>query len=77
MSGIELALWYAVRGDWGSAHNTAQEISTETASWIHAYLHRLEGDIGNAHYWYNRARMEPFSESLDSELHDIIQSVFL
>ena len=54
LDGVELALWYAVKGDWDMAHNIAQEIHSEAASWIHAYLHRQEGDIGNAHYWYRR-----------------------
>ena len=53
-----------------------QDINTETAFWIHAYLHRLEGDIDNANYWYNRARKEPYSESLESELNDNIKIVF-
>ena len=58
------------------AHHIVQDIKTETASWIHAYLHRVEGDIANADYWYNRARKEPSPESLESELNNIIKSVF-
>ena len=77
LSGIYLAIWYAVKDNWDMAHNIVQDINTQTASWIHAYLHRVEGDISNAHYWYDRAGMEPYSESLDSELNDIIQSVSL
>ena len=77
LSGINLVLWYMVKDNWDLAHNIVQDINTETASWIHAYLHRVEGDIDNAHYWYNRANKEPASESLESELNDIIKSVFL
>ena len=66
-----------MKDNWDMAHNIVQDINTETASWIHAYLHRVEGDISNAHYWYNRASKEPSSESLESELNDIIKSVFL
>ena len=77
LSGINLAIWYAVKDNWDMAHRIVQDINTETASWIHAYLHRVEGDIANAHYWYNRARKEPSSKSLESELNDIIKSVFL
>ena len=77
LGGVELALWYAVKGDWDMAHNTAQKIHTETASWIHAYLHREEGDIENAHYWYHCARKEAYSESLKAELEDIIKFVLL
>ena len=77
LSGVHLAIWYAVKDNWDMAHNIVQDINTETASWIHAYLHRVEGDIGNAHYWYNRARKKPSSEPLKSELDDIIQLLFL
>ena len=77
LSGVHLAMWYAFKDNWEMAHSIVQEIHTETAFWIHAYLHRVEGDIGNAHYWYNRARKEPSSKSLKSELDDIIQLLFL
>ena len=75
LKGIHLSLWHAVKGDWDSAHNIVQDINTETASWIHAYLHRVEGDIGNAHYWYNRAGKTPSSKSFESELDNIIRTV--
>ena len=77
LDGVHLAIWYAVKDNWDRAHKIVQDINTETAFWIHAYLHRLEGDITNTNYWYNRARKEPSSESLESELNDIIKSVFL
>ena len=76
LSGIHLAIWYAVNDNWDMAHNIIQDINTETASWIHAYLHRVEGDIDNAKYWYNRCRKELSSESLKSELDSIIQFLF-
>lgn len=50
-----MALWYAAKGDWGKAHDIAQDIPTPEGSWVHAYLHRVEGDQSNAHYWYVRA----------------------
>ena len=50
-----VALWHDARGDWQSAHNVAQDIDDPTGSWIHAYLHRKEGDLGNTTYWYLRA----------------------
>ena len=43
------------KGNWEKAHNIAQDIETNDGSWIHAYLHRVEGDLGNAAYWYRRA----------------------
>ena len=58
------------------AHEIVQNINTETAFWIHAYLHRVEGDLNNANYWYNRANKTICTESLESELNNIIKSVF-
>lgn len=49
------ALWYDARGDWSAAHGLAQEDATDRGSWVHAYLHRKEGDVSNAGYWYARA----------------------
>ena len=60
-----LALWHERKGDWENAHNIVQDIHTRDASWIHAYLHRKEGDPGNAAYWYNRAGRPVATTSLD------------
>jgi hypothetical protein len=49
------ALWWDARGNWERAHALAQEQHDSAGSWVHAYLHRKEGDIGNAGYWYRRA----------------------
>ncbi len=49
------ALWQDARGDWARAHECAQEDKARDGSWVHAYLHRKEGDLGNAGYWYARA----------------------
>jgi hypothetical protein len=62
-----VALWHDARGDWESAHRVAQDIDDEDGAWIHAYLHRKEGDPGNAGYWYRRAKRAPASGSLDDE----------
>ncbi len=50
-----LALWWDGRGDWERAHEVAQGIETKDGAWVHAYLHRKEGDTANAGYWYRRA----------------------
>jgi hypothetical protein len=50
-----LALWWDGRGNWEKAHEVAQEVDGADGAWVHAYLHRKEGDAGNAAYWYRRA----------------------
>lgn len=49
------ALWYEANGSWDKAHKLAQDQTGADAAWVHAYLHRQEGDPSNARYWYNRA----------------------
>jgi hypothetical protein len=70
-----LALWHGARGDWTAAHETAQEIKDATGSWIHAYLHRKEGDLGNAGYWYQRAGKPEARGSLDAEWDQIASAL--
>ncbi len=70
------ALWHAKKGNWHEAHEIAQEIDTPTGSWIHALLHLIEGDIGNAGYWYAKARKPARSRGeIDSEWQNIAQEV--
>jgi hypothetical protein len=67
LSPLLLALWHDARGDWQSAHNAAQDIDDATGAWVHAYLHRKEGDLANAAYWYRRAGRPVASGALDAE----------
>jgi hypothetical protein len=69
------ALWYDAKGDWETAHNLAQEINTKEGSWVHAYLHRKEGDLGNASYWYHRAGQPVAKNSLAEEWDDIVSAM--
>jgi len=62
-----VALWHDGRGDWDAAHRVAQDIDDQDGAWIHAYLHRKEGDLGNAGYWYRRAGRTVASGSLEDE----------
>jgi len=62
-----LALWHDARGDWDAAHRVAQDIDDKSGAWVHAYLHRKEGDLGNAGYWYRRAGQPVATDSLDAE----------
>ena len=61
------ALWHDARGDWNAAHRLAQDVDDRDGAWVHAYLHRKEGDLGNAGYWYRRAGQAPASDSLEDE----------
>lgn len=58
------ALWHDAKGDWDRAHACAQGDEGRDGAWVHAYLHRKEGDLGNAGYWYQRARQKTPAESL-------------
>ena len=67
------ALWYAGKSDWESAHNTCQkQEGTPDSDWVHAYLHREEGDLPNAEYWYRRAGREVPQCSLKEEWATIV-----
>jgi hypothetical protein len=66
------AMWFDAKDDWEAAHNIAQEIHTREGSWIHAYLHRKEGDTGNASYWYHKANKNLPRVSLTQEWEDIV-----
>jgi hypothetical protein len=69
------ALWHDGRGDWDAAHQVAQEIDGTDGAWIHAYLHRKEGDLANAGYWYRRAKKPACRESLDAEWASIVTAM--
>jgi hypothetical protein len=68
------ALWYDGKGGWEKSHNIAQDIHTNDGSWIHAYLHRKEGDLGNASYWYHRADKPVCKVSLQEEWEQIVRN---
>ena len=61
------ALWWAAKGDWNRAHELVQDDPSREAAWVHAYLHRVEGDLGNAGYWYRKAGRTVASEPLEAE----------
>ena len=61
------ALWWAAKGDWDQAHKIVQDEAGPDAAWVHAYLHRVEGDIGNAGYWYRQALRPPANGSPEAE----------
>ena len=65
------ALWWAAKGDWDKAHAFAQDDDGKDAAWVHAYLHRVEGDLPNARYWYGTAGKPAATGTLESEWTDI------
>jgi hypothetical protein len=70
-----VALWHDAKGDWEKAHGTAQDIDDATGAWVHAYLHRKEGDASNAAYWYRRADKPVERGPLDSEWTRIVTAL--
>lgn len=69
------ALWYAGKGDWEQAHAIAQDLPTREGSWVHAYLHRVEGDEWNANYWYNRADRKMPALPPEQEWEQIVKTM--
>jgi hypothetical protein len=68
-------LWWDAKGDWTKAHESAQQDEGPAGAWVHAYLHRKEGDSSNAAYWYQRAGKPPAGSSLEEEWDEISASL--
>ncbi len=66
------AMWEDAKGNWNAAHEIAQNIDTRAGSWIHGYLHRKEGDLSNAGYWYRRAAQMTPHDTLEEEWTRIV-----
>jgi hypothetical protein len=69
------ALWWAAKGGWDEAHSIVQDEATADAAWVHAYLHRVEGDVGNAGYWYRRAGKPVAAGPLETEWERITSAL--
>ena len=69
------AMWYEAKGDWDKSHSLAQDKNDQIGAWVHAYLHRQEGDNWNANYWYNRAGRTMPDTSLAEEWDDIVAAL--
>lgn len=69
------AMWYDAAGNWNKAHALVDQLQDRTACHVHAYLHRREGDLGNASYWYHRAGKQPPAVSLQEEWEMITKSL--
>jgi len=70
-----LALWHDARGDWNEAHRIAQDVDTNEGAWVHAYLHRREGDLENARYWYRRAGRPEAVDAVEHEWARIVEAL--
>jgi hypothetical protein len=66
------SLWYDGKGDWHLAHAQVDQLNDKVSAWVHAYLHRKEGDTWNADYWYNRAGQSRPNVSLDEEWEQLV-----
>jgi len=69
------SLWYDAKGDWEASHNIAQDMHDQMGSWLHAYLHRKEGDEFNAGYWYRQAGRSYPKVSFEAEHRQMVAFV--
>ncbi|MGH6634748.1 MAG: hypothetical protein ACRED0_00960 [Gammaproteobacteria bacterium] len=69
------ALWYDAKGEWDEAHNIVQQQNDTASAWVHAYLHRKQGDSSNADYWYRRAQRLRASGALAQEWEHIARTL--
>ncbi|WP_297793554.1 hypothetical protein [uncultured Eudoraea sp.] len=69
------ALWYDAKGNWNASHDIAQDIPSKLGCWIHAYLHRKEGDKFNAQYWYRRANKPYPTFTLEEEFRILVDYI--
>lgn len=71
------ALWWDTKGNWEKAHELVDSLTTPNAARIHAYLHRKEGDLWNAEYWYRRAGKQLPEKSLEEEFEDLVKEMLI
>lgn len=69
------SLWFEAKGNWNASHDIAQDMHNSMGSWLHAYLHRKEGDQFNAGYWYRKAGRSFPSISFDEEHREMVEFV--
>ncbi len=76
-TGPLVGLWWARKGDWDKAHKIVQDDDSRDAAWVHAYLHRVEGDLPNAGYWYRTAGKPVATNTLDAEWDAIANDLLM
>ena len=72
LSPVLKSLWYDAKGDWNKAHAEVDHLRDLDATWVHAYLHRKEGDLWNADYWYTKAKKPRPTCSLQEEWENLV-----
>jgi hypothetical protein len=72
LSAILKSLWFDAKGDWKKAHDLVDGLPGSDEAWVHAYLHRKEGDIWNADYWYAKAKKTRPNISLEAEWESLV-----
>nr|WP_083938814.1 hypothetical protein [Bradyrhizobium oligotrophicum] len=75
LSPVLTGLWWLGKGDWDRAHGIIQDETGRDAAWAHAHLHRVEGDLGNAAYWYRQAGQKVATDALDIEFERIVSAL--
>ncbi len=70
------SLWYDARGDWHKAHDLVNDLEDKQSAYVHAYLHRKEGDLWNADYWYRRAGQQRPDNTLEEEWEELVRIAF-
>jgi len=75
LSPVLKGLWWQRKGDWNRAHETVQAIDSVAAAWVHAHLHRVEGDLDNAQYWYRQAGRPVCTAALEREWRTIAEAL--
>ncbi|RPI70646.1 MAG: hypothetical protein EHM47_11745, partial [Ignavibacteriales bacterium] len=77
LNNLLAALWYDAKNNWDKAHEITQDIEGKDSAWVHAYLHRREGDNGNASYWYSRAGKSFPDKTLEEEWEEIVSALLV
>src|SRR5882672_12830488 len=72
-----VALWWAGKDQWDKAHQIVMDEGSKECAWVHAYLHRVEGDLGNAGYWYRQARRPVATDPLETEWDRIVSALLM
>lgn len=76
LSPVLKSLWYDAKGDWNKAHAEVDHLRDLDAAWVHAYLHRKEGDLWNADYWYTKAKKTRPTCSLQEEWENLVMHFY-